>query len=80
LMIQPGVIHHLQNRMHGACFRIFGAIHQATQAGVNQRSRTHRAGLNCSKEFAGAQTMITDVSAGFAEGQDFGMGGGITVG
>ena len=79
-MIQAGVIDHLQNRMDGARFRIVRSIHQAAEAGLNGRSRAHGARFNCSKQFALAQTVITEVSSSFAQGDHFGMRGGIVVG
>src|SRR6266403_2770270 len=66
LMIQTGVIHHLQNRMDGACFRIVGTIHHTAKAGMNRRSRTHGARLNCSKQFAVAEPVVTEVSSRLA--------------
>jgi len=74
------VIDNLQDRMNGPGFGVIGAIHQASDAGVNQRTGTHGTGLNCSKERALAQAMITDVSSGFAQGDDLGVGRGVIVG
>jgi len=79
-MIQTGVIHHLQNRMDGACFRVLGTIHQAADAGVNCRSRAHGARLNCSKQFAVDEPVVTDVSSRLAERHDFSVSGWIVVG
>jgi hypothetical protein len=79
-MIQAGVIHHLQNRIDGAGFRVVRSVDQAAEAGVNCRSRAHGARLNCNKQFAGAETMITEVLSRFAEGDHFGVRGGIVVG
>jgi hypothetical protein len=80
LMIQTRVIYHLQNRMDGARFGIVGTIHQAADASMNGRSRAHGARLNCSKQFAVAEPVITDVSSRFAQRHDFGMRGWIAVG
>ncbi len=79
-MIQAGVIRHSQNRMDGACLRVVGAIHQAAHSSMNRRSRAHGARLNCSKQFAVAQPVITEVSARFAQGHDFSMRGRIAIG
>lgn len=65
--------------MDGACFGIVGAVHQAADAGMNQRARAHGARLNCSKQLAVAQTVVTDVDTGVTQGDDLGMGGGIVV-
>ena len=74
------MIDHLQNRMDGTGFRVVRSIHQAAEASVNGRSRAHGARLNCSKQFAGAKTMITEVSSGLAQGDHFCVRGGIVVG
>jgi hypothetical protein len=79
-MIQTGMIHHLQYRMDGARLRILGAIHQAADAGMNCRSRAHRARLNCSKQLAVDEPVITGVLSRFAQRHDFSMGGWIAVG
>ena len=65
-MIQTGVIHHLQSRMDGTCLRVIGTVYQAAEAGMNCRSRAHRARFNCSKQFAVGEPVITDVSSGLA--------------
>ena len=80
LMIQAGVIRHLQNRMDGACLGVVGTVHQAADSGMNCRSRAHGARLNCSKEFAVAKTVIRNVSSGLAQRDDFSVSAGIAVG
>jgi hypothetical protein len=79
-VIQAGVVDHLQNRMDGAGFWVVRSIHQAAEASVNGRSRAHGARLNCNKQFAGDETVITEVPSGFAQGDHFGVRGGIVVG
>ncbi len=79
-MIQGGVVGHLQNRIDGACFRVVGSVHQAAEAGMNGRSRAHGARLNCNKQFAVGQAMVTGVFSRLAQGYDFGVSGGIVVG
>jgi len=80
LMIQTGVIHHLQNRMDGACLRVVGTVHQAADAGMHCRSRAHGARLNCSKQFAVPESVVTEVSSRLAQRHDFSMSGWIGVG
>src|ERR1700676_3110032 len=79
-MIQTGVIHHLQNRVDGACLRVIGTIHQAADAGMNCRPRAHGARLNCSKQFAVDEAVVTEVSSRLAQGHDFSVSGWIVVG
>src|ERR1700686_909624 len=80
LMIQTGVVHHLQNRMDGACLRVVGTIHQTADASKNCRSRAHGARLNCCKQFAVDEPVVTDVSSRLAQRHDFSMSGWIVVG
>src|SRR5208283_3553738 len=80
LMIQTGVIHHLQNRMDGARLRVVGTVHQTADAGQNGRSRAHGARLNCSKQRAMAEAVVTEVSSGLAQRHDFSVSGGIAAG
>jgi hypothetical protein len=79
-MIQAGVIYHLQHRINGSCLRVIRAVDEATDSSMNRRSRTHGAGLNCNKQFAAAQAMITQVFASFAERDYLGVSGRVVVG
>jgi hypothetical protein len=78
-MIQTGVIHHLQNRMDGACLRVIGTVHQAADAGMDGRSRAHGARLNCGKQLAVDEPVVTDVSSRLAQRDDFCVSGWIAV-
>src|SRR5208283_4442497 len=80
LMIQTGVIHHLQNRMDGSCLGVFGTVHQTANAGMNSRSRAHGARLNCSKQLAFAEPVVTEVSSRLAQRHYLSVSGGIAVG
>jgi hypothetical protein len=73
------MIDHAENGMNRSSFGIVRSVYEAANAGMNERSRTHYARLNCSKEFAVDQTMITEVSSGFAQGGDLGVSGGIAI-
>ena len=61
-------------------------IEQATQvikaadAGMNRRSRAHGARLNCSKQLAVAEPVVTEASSHLAQRDDFGMSGRIAIG
>src|SRR6202158_2109391 len=67
LMIQTGVIHHLQNRMDGACLRVIGTVGQGGGAGMHWRCPAHGARLNSSKQFEVDEPVVTDVSSRLAE-------------
>src|SRR5208282_3463246 len=47
---------------------------------MNGRSRAHGARLNCNKQLAVAQPMVTGVSSRLAQSHDFSVSGGIAVG
>jgi hypothetical protein len=66
--------------MDGAGLWVVGTIHQAANAGMDRSSRAHGARLNCSKQFAVAEPVITNISSRFAQRYDFSMRGGIAVG
>jgi hypothetical protein len=74
------MIQYLCYRMYRACLRIVGAVHQTLDAGMRHGTRAHRARLNCNKEFAVAQTVVTNDCTGFAQRDDFRVGGGIVLG
>jgi len=65
--------------MNGSCLWVICTVYQATNAGVDQGSRTHRARFNCSKQVALSETVITQVRACFAQRDDLGMSGWIAV-
>ena len=46
---------------------------------MNYGSGTHGARFNCNKELAISQAMVADGRACLAQGQDFGVGGGVMV-
>jgi hypothetical protein len=66
--------------MDGACLGVIGTVHQTTDTGVNCRSRAHGARLNCSKQFAVTEPVVTEVSSCLAQRYDLSMSGGIAVG
>jgi hypothetical protein len=65
--------------MHCAGLGIVRAIHQTADSGMNRRSRAHRTRLNCSKQFAAAQAVVTDVHSRIPQCHNFSMSGGIVV-
>jgi hypothetical protein len=66
--------------MNGSGLWVVGAIHQAAEAGMYRSSRAHGAWLNCNKQFAAAEAVITEVSPGFSQRHYFGVRGGIGIG
>jgi hypothetical protein len=79
LMIRAGMINHRKNGMDRSRFRIIRTIHQASYSRVNQGARAHGAGLNCNKQIAVDQAVVTQVLTCFAHSDHLGMGGWIVV-
>jgi len=78
-MVEPRVIQHLQHRVDCARFGIVCAIYDAFHPGMHQCAGAHGARLNCNKEFAVSQAMVTQVRSGLAEGDDFSVGSRVGV-
>ena len=70
----------MHDGVNRARFWIIRAVDQALNARVHQGSGTHRARLNCSKQFAGAEAMVTNDCARLAQGDDFGVRGRVVIG
>jgi hypothetical protein len=66
--------------MNRSCFRVIGSINQPANSGVNHGARAHGARLNCSKQVAVDQTVVTEVLSRLAEGDDLGVAGWVIVG
>jgi hypothetical protein len=79
LVVQERMIHDLHDWMHSARFGIIGTIHQPPDSGMHHRPGAHSARLNCSKQLAFTQTVVTYRGTGLAQGDDLGVGGGIGI-
>jgi hypothetical protein len=66
--------------MDCARFWIVSAVYQAFYPCMHQSTCAHGAGLNRGKQFAISQAVVAQVRAGLAEGNNFGVGGGVGVG
>ncbi len=73
------MIDDLKNRMDGTGFRVRRPIHEAAQAGMQRRTRAHGAWLDCSKEFAIAEPVVTEGESSLSEGYDFSVRGGVMI-
>jgi len=79
-VVQAGMIQNLKHGMNRARFRVIRSVNQPLQASMHHRSCTHRARLNCNKELAVSQAMVTDVLTSLTQRDDLGVRGGIGVG
>ena len=66
--------------MYRTSFGIVRAVNQPLQTRVHQRAGAHGARLNCNKQLAVSQTMVTDDCAGFPQSDDLGMRTRVRVG
>src|SRR5208282_1563817 len=78
-MIQARVVQHLHHRMDGPRFRVVRPVHYALYPGMHQGACAHRAWLNCNKELAVFQTVVTQVRAGLPKGDNLSVRRGIGV-
>ncbi len=79
-MVQPGILAQLIQRPHRPGFGIRAAIDQPGDAGVDDRSGTHRAWLQRDIQRAIEQPPVADRLAGQSQGNDLGVGGWIVIG
>jgi hypothetical protein len=73
------MVQHLHYGTNRSRFWIVGAINQAADARMQYRTRTHGARFNCNKQVAGRKAMVTQGDSSLAQGDDFGVGGGIFI-
>ena len=65
--------------MYGTGFGIAATIDQSGDAGVDDRTGTHRAGFQRDRQRAVEQSPVAEKLGGGADGDDLGMGCGIMV-
>ena len=78
-MVQCWVIEDAQDRAAGSGFGIGGSVDEAGEAGVENGSGTHGTGFEGGVKSAVFEAVVFEGEAGFAEGYDFGVGGGVGV-
>ena len=74
------MIQHMNDGVYRPRLRIIRAVDQSPDARMNQRSRAHRARLNCSKQVAVPQTMVADRSACLPQRNHFRMRRWVAIG
>ena len=78
-MIELGVVHDGEDRAAGSGFGVGGGVDESTDTGVEDGSGAHGAGFEGGVEGAVFEAVVFEGVAGFAEGDDFGVGGGVAV-
>src|SRR5271157_328260 len=67
LVVELGMVEHLQHGMHRSGFRVFRAIDQAPDARVRDGASAHGAGLDSHVEIAIEQAIVADGFSSFAQ-------------
>ena len=78
-MIQHVVIQHLHDGMDRACFGIVGAVDQAFQPCVDYCAGTHGAWLDCRKQIALFQTVVSNRRTGVTQRHHLGVSRWIAI-
>ncbi len=79
MVVQARMVQNLKHRTDSSGFGILRAVNQPSQARMNHGTGAHGARLNCSKQLAVAQAMVTEVFPGLAESNNLGVSRGIGV-
>jgi hypothetical protein len=79
LMIEAGVGEDFEAGTDGATFRIVGAVDEAGDAGLDDGAGAHAAGLDSDVERGISKTVVEKEAGGFAQDDDFGVGGGVAI-
>ena len=77
LVVELGVVHDGEDGTAGSGFGVGGGVDEAGDAGVEDGSGAHGAGFERGVEGAVFEAVVFEGEAGFAEGDDLGVGGGV---
>ena len=78
-VIEADVGAELVEGLDGAGFGVGGAVDQAGDAGVDNGAGAHGAGFEGDGEGGVLETPVAQLAGGLADGEDFGVGGGVFV-
>jgi hypothetical protein len=78
-VVELGVVHDGEDRTAGSGFGIGGGVDEAREARVEDGSGAHGTGFEGGVEGAVFEAVVSEDAAGFAKGDDLGVGGGIAV-
>jgi hypothetical protein len=79
LMVEARIGKDFEARADGAALGVVGAVDKARDAGLNDRTGTHAAGLNGNVERGVCEAIVAEESCGFTKHDDFGVGGWVVV-
>lgn len=80
LVIERGVVQNMHGGMYSSSFGIVRSVDQRADTGVYHGSCTHGTRFDGYEKIAIPEPMIAECRAGFAQGDDFGVGGWVGIG
>lgn len=78
-VIQPRVRKDFEARADRATARIVGAVNEFCDTGLDHGAGTHRTGLERDVHCGAGKAIVGEKAGGFAEDNDFRVGGGVVV-
>jgi len=78
-MVEARVGEDLEAGADGAAFGVVSAVDKTRDAGLNDGAGTHAAGLDGDVERGIGEAVVAEKAGGFAENDDFGVGGGVAI-
>ena len=79
LMVEPRIREDLEASTNRAALGVVGAVDQARDASLNDRTGAHAARLDGDVEGGACEAVIAETAGGFAKDDDFGVGRGVIV-
>ena len=76
-VVERGMVHDGEHGAAGAGFGVAGGEDQAGDARVEDGAGAHGAGFERAVERAAGEAVVAERAAGGAQGDDFGVGGGV---
>jgi len=79
LVVEAGVGEDFEAGTDGATLGVVGAVHEAGDAGLDDGAGAHAARLDGDVERGVGEAVVAEKAGGFANDDDFGVGGGVAV-
>jgi hypothetical protein len=79
LVVEAPVREDFEAGADGAAFGVVGAVDKTRDSGLDDGAGTHAAGLDGYVERGVGKAVVAEQAGGFAENNDFGVGGGVTI-
>jgi hypothetical protein len=79
MMIEAGVGEDFEAGADGAALGIIGAVDEAGDAGLDDGAGAHAARLDSDIERGVSKAVVAEKAGGFAQDDDFGVGGGVAI-